>query len=95
MHKVLHPQPDLLIMSDEACFFSALLNLLEAFGNLVYLYMTEVSGNPIAPLFGFGATLTTCSKTILYEAQEYFCNWCATGHNTQRDLILFYLFPTK
>ncbi|PVF95141.1 hypothetical protein CPB86DRAFT_788325 [Serendipita vermifera] len=74
---------------------AALLNLLEAVGNIIYLYMAEISGNPIAPLFGFGASLATCAKTIFYESHEYFCNYCAVGHNSLRDAILLYVIPTN
>jgi hypothetical protein len=35
----------------------------------------------------------TLAKTILYGAQEYFCNGCAVGHNSPLNLFAFWIFP--
>ncbi|CAK5274140.1 unnamed protein product [Mycena citricolor] len=32
------------------------------------------------PMIGFAAATMTLSKTVLYWAQEYYCNYCAVGH---------------
>jgi len=78
------------------------LNIVELAINALYLYSTYVLDSPVAPLFGFTTQLMTLSKTVLYIAQEYFCGFCNIGHNTTKDLILYYvctngfwiLFPT-
>ncbi len=35
----------------------------------------------------------TLSKTILYWAQIYYCNYRAVGHNKVQDLLVFWVFP--
>ena len=32
-------------------------------------------------------------QTVLYWAQEYYCNYCAVGHNKLFDLILLWIIP--
>ena len=71
--------------------FSAVLNLVEFAINALYLYSTYVLDSPAAPLFGFATNLMTLSKTTLYIAQEYFCGFCNIGHNSAKDLVLYYV----
>ena len=61
--------------------------------NVTYLYLAHVAKWPPAAMLGFGVALMTLSKTILYWAQEYFCNYCAVGHNNTSDLILLWIIP--
>ena len=61
--------------------------------NISYVYLAHVSEWPGAPLIGFGAALMTVAKTVLYWLQEYFCNFCAIGHNTLSDLLLLWILP--
>lgn len=63
--------------------------------NLVYLYTAHVRAWPPAPLLGFTAAAITLSKTLLYWAQEYFCNFCAVGHNSLEDLIKYYVLTSR
>jgi len=35
----------------------------------------------------------TFSKTLLYWLQEYYCGWCATGHNDLVMWIQLFLIP--
>ncbi|KAJ7267238.1 hypothetical protein C8J57DRAFT_1717650 [Mycena rebaudengoi] len=79
----------------------ALLNTFETFLNLAYLYLAHFAAWPTAPLVGFTAAALTLAKTILYLSQEYYCNYCATGHNTTKDMLMYYypnllwlLFPS-
>lgn len=72
---------------------AALLNLVESFLNFLYLYKTHLAPSPMAPLIGLVSATMTLSKTILYWAQEYFCNYCAVGHNTLSDLIVLWIIP--
>jgi hypothetical protein len=44
-------------------------------------------------MIGFGVALMTLSKTFLYLAQEYYCGFCAVGHNKLWDLVLLYIMP--
>ena len=71
----------------------ALLNLVETFFNLAYVYRAYVSQSPAAPLLGFSAAVMTLSKTVLYWAQEYYCGGCSIGHNTWKDLIAYWIIP--
>jgi len=71
----------------------SILNIIETLMNVTYVYLAHVSQWPGAPLIGFGAALMTVSKTILYWLQEYFCGFCAIGHNTLSDLLLLWILP--
>lgn len=69
------------------------LNVVETLMNLAYVYLAHVSGWSPAPLIGFAAVTMTLSKTILYWLQEYYCGFCAIGHNTMSDLIIYWIIP--
>jgi len=69
------------------------LNVVETLMNMYTVYLAGVVGSPSAPLWGFAAATMTLSKTILYWAQEYFCNYCAVGHNTVTDAIVYWIIP--
>ncbi|KAJ7830639.1 hypothetical protein B0H14DRAFT_2365668 [Mycena olivaceomarginata] len=69
----------------------ALLNVVEMMMNLVYLYTAHVTAWLPVPL-GFTVAAITLSKTLLYWAQEYFCNFCAVGHNSLEDPMIAPLF---
>ena len=71
----------------------ALLNIIETLANIAYLYLAHVAQWPAAPMIGFGAALMTLSKTLLYWAQEYYCGFCAVGHNKFWDLVLLWIVP--
>ncbi|KAK7052106.1 hypothetical protein R3P38DRAFT_2858603 [Favolaschia claudopus] len=71
----------------------SLMNVLETLMNLFYLYTAHVSEWPAAPLIGFTAASLTLAKTILYLGAEYFCNYCAVGHNSLYDLTVYWLIP--
>ena len=71
----------------------ALLNIIETLVNIAYLYLAHIAQWPAAPMIGFGAVLMTFSKTLLYWAQEYYCGYCAVGHNKLWDLILLWIVP--
>ncbi|KAF8201342.1 hypothetical protein K438DRAFT_1905793 [Mycena galopus ATCC 62051] len=64
----------------------SLMNVIETIMNLVYLYTAHVTAWPAAPLIGFTAATLTLAKTVLYWAQEYYCNYCA-------DLIQYWIIP--
>ena len=69
------------------------MNLIENFMNFLYLYKIHVAPSPLAPLIGLVGATMTLSKTILYWAQEYFCNYCAVGHNKPFNLIVLWMIP--
>jgi hypothetical protein len=71
----------------------ALLNIIETLINITYLYLAHIAQWPAAPMIGFGAALMTLSKTLLYLAQEYYCGFCAVGHNKVWDLVLLWIVP--
>ena len=71
----------------------AFLNLIENFLNFLFIYKTHFAPSPTAPLIGLIAATMTLSKTVLYWAQEYFCNYCAVGHNNLFDLIVLWMIP--
>lgn len=69
------------------------LNIVETLMNLAYVYLAHVSGWSPAPLIGFAAATMTLSKTVLYWLQEYYCGFCAIGHNTMSDLVVYWIIP--
>jgi hypothetical protein len=71
----------------------SLLNIFENILNLTYVYQAHVLRTPIAPLTGLIVASLTLAKTILYWAQEYYCNYCAVGHNSTFDLVLMWIIP--
>lgn len=66
------------VSTDVTKLMAATLNLVEAFLNVLCLWLGD---HPAAPVIGFATVIMTASKTILYFLQEYFCGWCMTGHN--------------
>ncbi|KAF9456287.1 hypothetical protein BDZ94DRAFT_1292916 [Collybia nuda] len=71
----------------------SMLNVVETLLNITYLYLAHISEWPPATLVGFASAVMTLSKTILYWAQEYFCGYCAIGHNSTQDLIFLWIIP--
>jgi len=71
----------------------SLLNVMETLMNLTYLYLAHVAKWPPATIVGFAAVVMTLSKTILYWAQEYYCGFCAVGHNNAWDLFTLWIIP--
>lgn len=71
----------------------AFLNVVETLLNITYLYLAHVSPTPAAPLIGLTSATMTFSKTLLYWLQEYYCGWCATGHNDLVTWIQLFLIP--
>ncbi|KAJ3507363.1 hypothetical protein NLJ89_g6345 [Agrocybe chaxingu] len=69
------------------------LNVVETLLNIAYVYLAHVARWPPATVIGFGSALMTLSKTILYWAQEYFCGFCAIGHNNTRDIFILWILP--
>ncbi|KAG8777507.1 hypothetical protein FRC15_011289 [Serendipita sp. 397] len=69
------------------------LNIVESIVNFIYVYKAHISKDPIAPLIGFTAATCSFSKTVLYWAQEYFCNYCAVGHNGLSTLFWLWVIP--
>jgi len=71
----------------------SLLNLIETALNVFYVYLAHVAKYPAASLVGFASATMTLSKTVLYMAQEYYCNFCSTGHNDLKTLIIYFIIP--
>ncbi|KAH9829852.1 uncharacterized protein C8Q71DRAFT_717698 [Rhodofomes roseus] len=71
----------------------SLLNIVENFMNIAYLYLAHVKGTPAASLLGFASAIMTLSKTALYFLQEHYCGYCSIGHNTVHDLIFLWIIP--
>ncbi|KIM27823.1 hypothetical protein M408DRAFT_329766 [Serendipita vermifera MAFF 305830] len=71
----------------------SLLNVFEVIANLTYLFKTHISPDPVAPVIGLSAAIATFSKTVLYWAQEYYCNYCAVGHNEPWTLFIMWMVP--
>ena len=71
----------------------SLLNVIETLLNILYLYLAHVQNWAPATLVGFTAASMTLSKTILYWANEYYCNFCAVGHNDFSSLLFLWIIP--
>ncbi|PFH51585.1 hypothetical protein AMATHDRAFT_58683 [Amanita thiersii Skay4041] len=69
------------------------MNILETLLNLAYLYLAHVTQSPAAPVVGFASAVMTLSKTMLYWVQEYYCNYCAVGHNSFLNLVVYWIVP--
>ncbi|TFK68073.1 hypothetical protein BDN72DRAFT_842290 [Pluteus cervinus] len=69
------------------------MNVLETALNLLYLYLAHVVAWPPATLIGFTSASLTLAKTVLYWMQEYYCNYCAVGHNNAWDLFWLWILP--
>jgi len=67
------------------------MNVVETALNVVYMYIESTS--PVAPLVGFTAASLTLAKTMLYWLQEYFCGYCAVGHNGLFNLVVAWMIP--
>lgn len=79
--------------TDHVSLRTALLNIFECAGNLIYVYLSHVTQDPAAPLLAFGVAIATFGKTALYWAQEYYCNYCAVGHNDWWTLLWLWIIP--
>ncbi|KAH8827645.1 hypothetical protein DL96DRAFT_1708975 [Flagelloscypha sp. PMI_526] len=69
------------------------LNIIENCMNILYLYYAHVVGWSGASLIGFASLTMTLSKTVLYGANEYFCNYCSCGHNDWNTLFVYWILP--
>lgn len=72
---------------------TAMLNIIETLLNLTYLYLAHISSWAPSTLIGFSSALMTLAKTVLYWAQEYYCGYCAVGHNSVWDLVVYWIIP--
>lgn len=72
---------------------NAFMNVFETVLSLWYLYLAHLQHSPSAPLVGFTAAALTLSKTAHYLLQEFYCDYCTTGHNDLPTLTKFYLIP--
>ncbi|KAF5358784.1 hypothetical protein D9758_008538 [Tetrapyrgos nigripes] len=71
----------------------AVMNLIENFVGLSYVFATHISKSDLAPLIGYSAATMTTAKTILYVAQELFCGFCAVGHNELSVIVKYWAVP--
>jgi hypothetical protein len=69
------------------------MNVIENSLNIYYLYLAYVAGSPTANFVAFSAALMTLAKTALYWVQEYYCNYCAVGHNSPYVLFVYWIIP--
>lgn len=71
----------------------SLLNIIENLLNILYLYLAHVVQWPAANLVALTVASMTLSKTILYWAQEYYCGFCAIGHNDAKTIFIYWIIP--
>ncbi|KAN0060360.1 hypothetical protein ACQY0O_007689 [Thecaphora frezii] len=75
------------------------LNVVETCLNFAYVYLAHSTRSPAkmaaAPLVGFTAVTMTLSKTVLYILNDYFCDWCKTGHNSWHDRMFLWIIPNS
>lgn len=69
------------------------LNIIETLLNVIYLYLAHIVKWPPAPIVGFASAAMTLAKTLLYWLQEYYCGYCAVGHNPFWRLIFLWVIP--
>jgi len=68
------------------------MNIVETLMNVAYAYLAHTGWAP-APVLGIAAATMTLSKTVLYWLVEYYCGFCAIGHNTWKDLVVYWIIP--
>jgi len=71
----------------------SVLNAAETVISIYYIYLRHVAGSASAPLFGFMCAVMTFSKTVLFLSQEYYCDWCTTGHNDPGKTFWLWFIP--
>jgi hypothetical protein len=71
----------------------AVMNLVEIALNIFYVYLAHVVKYPAASVVGFASAVMTLWKTVLYLLQEYYCNYCSTGHNDMKTLVVYWIIP--
>jgi len=52
-----------------------------------------VAKYPAASVVGLASAVMTLWKSVLYILQEYYCNFCAVGHNDLKTVIVYWMFP--
>ncbi|KIK52678.1 hypothetical protein GYMLUDRAFT_233356 [Collybiopsis luxurians FD-317 M1] len=72
---------------------AAVLNVIENIFAILYLWFTHICPSEFAPLAGYTGSAMTLAKTLLYVFQEYFCGFCAIGHNTLSGMVLYWILP--
>jgi len=72
---------------------AAVLNVIENIFGILYLWWTHVFPSELAVLAGYTGSAMTLAKTLLYVSQEYFCGFCAIGHNTFTSQLLYWIGP--
>ncbi|KAJ3994803.1 hypothetical protein F5050DRAFT_1771536 [Lentinula boryana] len=72
---------------------AAVLNVIENIFGILYLTTTHLLPSPLAPLAGYTGSAMTLSKTLLYVSQEYFCGFCAIGHNSVAGMVGYWVVP--
>jgi hypothetical protein len=70
-----------------------MMNVIETLLNISYLYLAHIAQWPPAPIVGFVSAAMTLAKTALYWLQEYYCGYCAVGHNSFWNLIILWVVP--
>jgi len=71
----------------------SMMNVIETLLNITYLYLAHIAQWPPAAIVGFASATMTLAKTALYWLQEYYCGYCAVGHNSFWDLIILWVVP--
>ncbi|KAF8494938.1 hypothetical protein F5888DRAFT_611147 [Russula emetica] len=71
----------------------SVMNLVETALNVFYLYLAHVVKYPAASVVGFTSVTMTFWKTVLYWLQEYYCSFCAIGHNDLKTLVVYWIIP--
>jgi len=74
---------------------AAVLNVVENLFAILYLWFTHAchSSPELATIAGYTGSAMTLAKTLLYVSQEYYCGFCAIGHNTLSGMLFYWILP--
>ncbi|KAF5392225.1 hypothetical protein D9757_001590 [Collybiopsis confluens] len=67
----------------------------EFYGKVDHVYGIKAfeDGEGFANAAGYTGSSMTLAKTVLYVSQEYFCGFCAIGHNALSGMLFYWILP--
>ncbi|KAH8548103.1 hypothetical protein BGW37DRAFT_508262 [Umbelopsis sp. PMI_123] len=87
--------PEAIAANDGFTSAQSIMNVVENFVNLTYVYLATNSQTNVgfANLIGFSGAVMTLSKTLLYWLNDYCSGWSHTKHNDLQTLLTLWVIP--
>jgi hypothetical protein len=85
--------PEAIAANDGFTSAQSIMNVVENFVNLTYVYLATNSQTNVgfANLIGFSGAVMTLSKTLLYWLNDYCSGWSHTKHNDLQTLLTLWV----